>query len=115
MALIKHIRGYVVVASLTALLLSPCAGLAQPEQEGELIQVRPNPMARVMRPSVKEGKALLLNDGRQLQQGLRNGQEVWFLVGRRGELTVANGRYTLQNGQRLKIERGEMARMRLLK
>ena len=102
--------------------LPPTICLAQPEdEEEEPVQARPNPMLQpnpmersMLKPASSE--TLLLNDGRQLQPGTMGGRQVWFLVGPKGERSLADGSYLLQNGQQLTILRGAMnpAQMRNL-
>ena len=104
----------ILSAFIATVAFPPMVCFAQEDEEEEPVQARPNPM---MKPSPMERgmrqpartQSLMLNDGRQLQQGMQGGQQVWFLVGAKGKRTLANGSFTLQNGTRLNVQRGAMS------
>lgn len=107
----------IMSAFILSVTFSPLVCFAQvepEEEEEETLQTRPNPMTkpnpmeRTMRKPAGSN-TLMLNDGRTLQQGMQGGQQVWFLVGAKGKRTLANGSFTLQNGQRLNVQRGAMS------
>ena len=106
---------------ILSVMFSPVVCFAQEEEEEEVLQARPNPMSkpnpmeRTMRKSAGVN-TVMLKDGRKLQQGLQGGKQAWFLVGKNGKRTLANGSFTLQNGSRLNVRRGAMnqAQMRNL-
>ena len=117
----KRICFVILSVFFLSVIFPSVACFAQEEEEEEVLQARPNPMSkpnpmeRTMRKSAGVN-TVMLKDGRKLQQGLQGGKQAWFLVGKNGKRTLANGSFTLQNGSRLNVRRGAMnqAQMRNL-
>lgn len=112
---------FIVIMSALILFVSfaPVDCIAQEEEEEEIQPKgpddRPNPMDRTMRNQSRMGRTMMLNDGRRLQQGMQGGKPVWFVVGKNGQKTIANGSYALQNGSTISMQRGSMKQMQMKK
>ena len=111
---IEWICCLVLALFVCATALPTVVCFAQQDEEEEPIQARPNPMTKpnpmersMRKPAMSE--TLMLNDGRQLQQGSYAGKQVWFLIGANGQRTLANGSFTLQNGAPVTLQGGAMS------
>ncbi|MEN8141267.1 MAG: hypothetical protein ABFR97_08610 [Thermodesulfobacteriota bacterium] len=107
---INWLTFFILPLFVFAPLVTPLSSWAQEEEEEAQPKSpdRPNPMERTMRQSAGRGSTMMLSDGRRLQQGMQGSKQVWYVVGKNGRRSVANGAYTLNNGQRMNIQRGQM-------